>query len=266
MIDWCTCYSEGQGGITWEGYHIQDENTFKCYLQGTVCERLYDKRYVEEYLEDVTMIMSETDDLDMDFSSIKKVLCFDDENENMRKAWEIGEALAECILEKKSGAIFPWNKDRDKRIDSASLPGADLVGLKKERDTYIILFGEVKTSNDAKCPPNVLYGRNGMQNQLKSIYIERSLRKRLLYYLYCHCKNTPMYEFYEQAIKEYVASEGKLYVLIGFLIRDTKPNKKDLESRGLVFSRDISLPTIVELHAWYVPIKFENWPLLIRGS
>lgn len=266
MMDWNICYSSCLDCIKWEGIRVRDETAFEWYLQGAVRERLEDRSYIEEYLNDIDDIMSDSESPDMDFGTLKEILCLNDDNGKVRKSWEIGEALAECILELKSEVVFPWNKERDKRVDNASLPGADLVGLIRENGTYIIIFGEVKTSDDVNSPPNVVYGRSGMEHQLTNIYLKKSVRKRLLIWLHSRCKNTDAYHLYKQAIREYVASKGNVLVLVGFLIRDTKPNTKDLESRAKSLSECICFPTKVELNAWYVPIKLEKWPLLIRGS
>ena len=85
------------------------------------------------------------------------------------KSWAVGEALAECVLadDETREVCWPWNLVRDRRTPRASLPGADLVGFCKEGDDVLLLFGEVKTSSDARTPPNVMSGRGGMAWQLK---------------------------------------------------------------------------------------------------
>ena len=66
------------------------------------------------------------------------------------EGWEVGEALAECALERDSGreVHWPWNTVRDRRTPRASLPGTDLVGFCRQGATVLLLFGEVKTGED----------------------------------------------------------------------------------------------------------------------
>ncbi|MFP4439168.1 MAG: hypothetical protein ACLFVO_18155 [Chloroflexaceae bacterium] len=64
--------------------------------------------------------------------------------------WEVGESLAQCLLEAEYGIHWPWNQERDKRTPRASLPGVDLVGFGRFNHEVWLVFGEVKTSNDQK--------------------------------------------------------------------------------------------------------------------
>ena len=76
------------------------------------------------------------------------------------KNWEIGEALAECMLAAgpRCEIRWPWHSVRDCRTPRASLPGADLVGFCRKGEVVLLLFGEVKTSQDESSPPRVMYG------------------------------------------------------------------------------------------------------------
>jgi hypothetical protein len=76
--------------------------------------------------------------------------------------WRIGEALAECYLEDHNECLFPWPAQRDLRNPKASPAGADLAGFRGQGEKARFAFGEVKTSEDASAPPNVMYGRSGM--------------------------------------------------------------------------------------------------------
>src|SRR5690606_14251296 len=83
--------------------------------------------------------------------------------------WRIGEYLAECLLEDKYNAKFYYNSSRDSKNPNANETGADLVGLVQINEDVCFLFGEVKTSNDKRCPPNVVYGKSGMIYQLETL-------------------------------------------------------------------------------------------------
>jgi len=50
--------------------------------------------------------------------------------EPTRKPWQVGEILAEVLLEDTENATFPWPPSWDKRTASASLPGPDIIGFR----------------------------------------------------------------------------------------------------------------------------------------
>ncbi|MDP2833065.1 MAG: hypothetical protein Q8Q28_07190 [Pseudomonadota bacterium] len=78
--------------------------------------------------------------------------------------WQVGEALAECLLEDIEGAVWPWNTERDKRTPKASLPGADMIGFVRLDEQVYLLLGETKSSSEANSPPNVMTGRTGISS------------------------------------------------------------------------------------------------------
>jgi hypothetical protein len=83
--------------------------------------------------------------------------------------WLIGEALAEFLVTEEKDCEFPWPSSRDLKNPNASATGADLVGFQKTGDLdspYRFAFGEVKTSTEAKWPPQVVYGRGGLKDQI----------------------------------------------------------------------------------------------------
>ncbi len=67
--------------------------------------------------------------------------------------FEIVEALAEVILEKNFSCRFYWNKLRDARNPAGNMTGADQMGFIYYENEVLFLFGEVKTSSEAKSPP-----------------------------------------------------------------------------------------------------------------
>jgi hypothetical protein len=101
--------------------------------------------------------------------------------------WQVGEAFAEAALELQFEVqfevTFPWNTRRDERVPKASLPGADLVGLSMTADGAVLVFGEVKSSSDATCPPGVLVGKSGMVQQLERILDDRQTQLKLIQWL-----------------------------------------------------------------------------------
>lgn len=184
------------------------------------------------------------------------------------KSWGVGEALAECVLADDDAReiCWPWNLMRDRRTPRASLPGADLVGFCKEGDTVLLLFGEVKTSSDARTPPNVMNGRGGMAWQLRGEATRFDLQHALLTWLRARCKSDAHRALYHAAVQRYVQSLGKEILLVGILLRDTEPNELDVISRARSLAESLGSPTRIEITAWYLPVPIENWPALLHGS
>jgi hypothetical protein len=208
----------GQAGspISWHGKLATDANEVRAYLRGGVLDRLRDIQALNNF-EDDCLDLSGTG---MARDTLKMLLC----SERLeREPWEIGEALAECLLG-EDGASWPWNKERDKRTPQASLPGADLVGFVKADDKILLAIGEVKTSSDTSTPPNVMQGRCGMIYQLESIATDRSKHLCILRGLHHRCQNTEYYPMWQEAVTNYLNTDGKDIVLFGVLVRDTPPH------------------------------------------
>ncbi len=184
----------------------------------------------------------------------------------MRIDWEVGEALAECVLQQDSGREihWPWNTVQDRRTPRASLPGADLVGFYRENDSVLLLFGEVKTSSDTKKPPKVMNDGSGMIWQLEQIATRLDIQHTLLKWLYARCQSAPYRDLYKKAVSRYLKSEGRELLLVGVLIRDTEPSELDLKSRVEVLSKILVKPTRIEFIAWYLPIPIVEWPKLLQ--
>ena len=149
-------YAATEGVVRWEGYAIPDEDAFCAFLEGSVATRVQDVDVAEPFEDELQALA--TTGLGTEF--LKQFLSAVPEE----KGWEIGEALAESILGEDANRdiIWPWNERRDRRTPQASLPGADLVGFCRDAQGFTLLFGEVKTSSDARVPPQVMYGRSGM--------------------------------------------------------------------------------------------------------
>lgn len=97
--------------------------------------------------------------------------------------WQVGEAIAEVILEKDHSVTFPWNTRRDERNPRASLQGADLVGISNEPLGNRLVFGEVKSSSDVTSPPGVVSGKSGMDRQLERLIDDAKLHFALIKWL-----------------------------------------------------------------------------------
>jgi hypothetical protein len=176
--------------------------------------------------------------------------------------------LAECVLadDDTREICWPWNLVRDRRTPRASLPGADLVGFCKEGESVLLLFGEVKTSSDAGTPPNVMNGSGGMAWQLEEEATRLDIQHALLKWLRSRCHAPEHRELYRAAIRRYVQSVGKEILLVGILLRDTKPSELDLKARAKALAAKLSTPTRIEITAWYLPVPIKDWPALLQGG
>jgi hypothetical protein len=182
------------------------------------------------------------------------------------EVWEIGEALAECVVSQDNTReiCWPWNTVRDRRTPRASLPGADLVGFCRENDAVYLLIGEVKTSSDVNTPPQVMYGDGGMTWQLEQNATRLDIQHTLLKWLRSRCASPEHIACYRAAVKRYIRSSGKDFLLMGILIRDTTPSELDVKSRALHLADLLPAPTRIELTAWYLPVPIAEWTALIH--
>lgn len=251
-----TCYSGSHGNVSWCGRCIDDAECFVKYLQEVVRPRVSDSDLgFEADLRALATTGMVTEFVERLLRAVPEL-----------EGWEIGEALAECILKTDSGLDihWPWNTVRDRRTPRASLPGADLVGFCKYNDVVLLVFGEVKTSSDRNTPPNVMNGGSGMAWQLENCATLLDIQRTLLQWLHARCTSKPLRTLYEQAVGRFLASEGKELLIVGVLLRDTKPNKDDLQRRGKCLSQKLLEPTKTQLFAWYLPVPISDWSKLLQ--
>jgi len=172
--------------------------------------------------------------------------------------WQVGEAIAETILEKDHEVIFPWNTRRDERNPRSSLPGADLVGISVRPDGCQFVFGEVKSSSDVKTPPSVVTGKSGMTQQLERLINNDRLRLALIKWLFARVRGETDSPF-DEALAAFVLTRGESVRVIGVLVRDTAPSEGDVSPRGRALGGRVSAPGSVELHAMYMPRPMAEW-------
>jgi hypothetical protein len=253
-------YSGAHGAASWCGRVVAEEDRFKSYVASRVKARVEDADAHDPF--EVELRGMATTGMHTDF--IERLLrAIPDE-----KSWAVGEALAECVLadDDTREICWPWNLVRDRRTPRASLPGADLVGFCKEGESVLLLFGEVKTSSDARTPPNVMNGSGGMVWQLEDEATRLDIQHALLKWLRSRCESPGHQELYRTAVRRYVASVGKEILLVGILLRDTKPNELDLKARAKALAAKLSAPTRIEITAWYLPVPINDWPTLLHGG
>lgn len=251
-----SCYPAS--GSCWLGRRIQNAQEFEAFLKGKVKARVTDSEFQNDFEQDLEALAT----TQMATSTLTDIL-----NESAPLLdWEIGEGIAECLLQSELGALWPWNENRDRKTPRASLPGADLVGIADEQGVPTLLFGEVKTSSENKKPPGVMSGRGGLAHQIDDLVDSPNIHRSLLQWLYARCRGTPHWDKFQAACANYLASGGKRLLLAGILIRDTDPHEDDLRTRGEKFAARVDPAPKIRLDAWYTPRKIEEWPKMIQES
>ncbi|MBD2305683.1 hypothetical protein H6G17_09170 [Chroococcidiopsis sp. FACHB-1243] len=98
--------------MSWRGELIVNVGEFETYLEGPVYERLIDEENRKACIADLQGLAT----TGMAFATLEKLLA----SEPAREPWEVGEALAECLLADSCNVKWPWNSERDKRTPGAS--------------------------------------------------------------------------------------------------------------------------------------------------
>lgn len=253
-------YSGSKDSAHWYGLAVVHEDRFKSYMAGRVKARVEDDEAHDPFAAELRGMAT----TGMTTEFVENLLRSVPEE----KSWAIGEALAECLLAdyQTREICWPWNLVRDRRTPRASLPEADLVGFCKEGEDVLLLFGEVKTSSDARTPPGVMYGSGGMEWQLKEEATRLDIQHVLLKWLRARCESTEHQALYRAAVHRYVQSNGRDVLLVGILLRDTEPDELDVTARAKALARSLGRPTRIEITAWYLPVPIEDWPALLHGG
>jgi len=248
------------GSVLWRGLTVADRDSFRRYIAGRVRDRVRDADssigFAAE-LRDMATTGMTSEFVERLLRAVPQVY-----------SWEIGEALAECVLAEDSSreVCWPWTTVRDRRTPRASLPGADLVGFCREGDAVFLLFGEVKTSSDAKTPPGVMLGRSGMSWQLEQQATSLEVQYALLKWLRGRCATSEHIELFHAATSRFVESAGREILVVGVLLRDTEATERDLVGRAKALASKLPPPTRIELIAWYLPVPIAEWPDLLHGG
>lgn len=182
----------------------------------------------------------------------------DEATSNEVLPWQVGEAIAEAVLENNHGVNFPWNVRRDERNPRASLQGADIVGISDELQGCRLVFGEVKSSSDQNSPPSVVTGKSGLDKQLERLIDDKKLKYALIKWLLARVGDAAESSF-DEALAAFIESEGTSVRLIGVLVRDTPANERDVSQRGRALGEQVPEPGSVELYALYMPRPMAEW-------
>lgn len=187
--------------------------------------------------------------------------------------WKIGEALAHVFLEKNCNVRFYWNQRRDTKNPNANLAGADLVGfIEIEKGKVLFLFGEVKTSNENRYPPQIMTSTNSsITKQLSDLYFDVNKRFFLIQYLANKTRylnqNDPFKKDYSEALRNYYdANIANNYHLIGVLVRhDVETKEDDLKTVYEELKKQIQKCGL-QLIALYLEISIDEFKKLIENT
>lgn len=197
---------------------------------------------------DVTALLAGLAETDFEKDRLEQVL----QTEAEPEPWRVGESIAESYLTHHRQCHFPWPDSRDERKSGSSLPGADLAGIQQDDQGHRFAFGEVKTSSEAKHPPNVLYGKEGLKKQLEDLQGDASIRETLFRYLAQRASGSSWQDSFKAAAIRFIRNDRDICVF-GVLVRDVSPNEKDLRARVGALADSNTSPMMVELIAIYLP-------------
>lgn len=245
--------------VSYYGYSFM-EGSFKEYLVNKVKPKLDDERWIQELVDMAVEITG--------FSEEEFIKIF--ENRGDYGCWQIGEAVAECVLEDSGKARFYYQSCRDLKNPNAYNTGADIVGFCDVDGETLFLFGEVKTSSDRSVPPAVLNGRTGMIKQLEELQVNKNKRDNLVKWI--TSKKKLLSEAFENDLKKalsaYARSKGEKVQLVGVLVRDTEPNELDLKNRAKALEKTTPPLMKVWLFALYTRFSMDNdaWIIAMNGG
>ena len=160
------------------------------------------------------------------------------------KKWRIGEALAQVLLEENYSCLIPFSKEANTTNHNTSNTGIDIIGMTTDNNgAMLLLFAEVKTSSEEAYPPQIVHSSKALSltNQLKDIIKNKKKRNEHMRYLAKEFGSVhPLIEQFAQAARSYIETDE--YAVYGLVVRDTAPNKNDLEktSDALIADTDCS--------------------------
>jgi hypothetical protein len=239
------CYALGMAPCTGAG-----RSWTAADLDAAIAQRVAGLVFDDDGKADVAALLASVAETQFDKEAVSRILADADDVED----WRVGEAIAEAYLTDHHSASFPWPDGRDERKIGSSLPGADLVGFCSDKTGECFAFGEVKTSGEDQYPPQAMYGRTGLKQQLEDLRDREDIRHTLVKYLAHRAGNAAWKERYRSASRRYLADNTDVRVF-GILVRDVVPNQDDLRVRVSRLGENCPKGTVVHLLALYLPPK-----------
>jgi len=238
------CYSHGATPSTGTGRSWNAEE-LGAAINGQISALVFD----DQGKVDIQELLAGVAETAFEQEQLAQALAAPDDVED----WRVGEAIAEAYLTEHRDCLFPWPDGRDERKSGSSLPGADLVGVQQDEHGDRFVFGEVKTSGEAKYPPGAVYGRTGLKQQLEDLRDKFGIRNDLFKYLGHRAKNATWRDRFKGASKRYLNNTSDIQ-LFGVLVRDVEPNVDDVRVRVEKLGNGCPAGTQIELLALYLPI------------
>lgn len=254
-------HSNGSANAKYFGLQFHNEGLEE-YLGDRVNKRFYD-------LEGTAAAIEEFSDLELTgFTRTSLAAIFSSQPSVI--PWKIAETFVECYFEDFLNIQFPYNGSRDAKNPKASLAGADIVGFTYENDNVVLVFGEVKTSNDASYPPSVVYGRTGLKYQINDLISSWKTRSSLIRWLYfrikSHDNRDAIMPDFKKAVAIYIKSRFEKMKIFGVLVRDVQPNDADLKRQYDTLITGLKSLTQLELLAFYLPVRISDLSTKIGGN
>lgn len=243
-IEWDTTFQDNEGKISITGYSSDYVSDFKDYIENEFTDRI-DYYSGKKSFKEIISNLAETD---FETQTIEQAL----EQDVSYQDW--GEYFAFDQIENHLNLKIPWPAAWDKRVEKASLPGADIVSFKYEEDNVIFVFGEIKTSSEERAPPTVVIKKNkGLIDQIKKLTNKVKIT-HLIQWLSLKSVGKDWEKDFQNAVKYYFKSNVG-YCLLGLLIRDTDPKKNDL---NCVFDKLKNISVSTNFYCFYAPINIET--------
>jgi len=255
-LRWIDVYHYEANNLRVHGRRSESSHEYRRYLQARVRDRLRkgsSRVQLSEYLE-------ELNSTGFAINEIARIA----ETDPCPAPWEIGEVLAEVLLEDLENAYFPWPPSWDKRTATASLPGPDLIGFIGETGDERFVFGEVKTSNAADVLRSVIYGDDGLRHQVSRLVSSKERREILISWLVVRAQGKPWKSTLDRALKSYFGDPPSA-VIVGVLLHSGDPDESHLRPVRTEVEAQ-STPYGVFLLGFYLPLPVDEWPEAIEGT
>jgi len=238
-IIWAPDYHNNQANIEIHGLVISSQSDFQGYLSNEFPERI---RYYsgvarfEDYLRNLRDTGFQADELERELGQ-----------QISKSDW--GEYFAYHQLETSFNITIPWPSHWDKKKSTYSLPGADIFGLRYENGSVTFVFGEVKTSEEMRYPPQVVTKRSdGLITQLMK-FNDRKIISNLIQWLFLKSRGKTWEADFDTALKYYLEHD-QYYSCVGILVRDTTPTIDDLSC----VIDSLVIRCRVTLYGFYLPL------------
>ena len=255
-LRWEDAYRHDSPRLRVHGRRTASTHEFRRYVQSGVRDRLRrasPRDQLRDYLKELTSTGFSIANLE----SVSR-------EEAALAPWEIGEVLAELLLEETEHAMFPWPPAWDKRSATASLPGPDLIGFLGDEGTERFLFGEVKSSDAEDVHASVIYGDDGLRNQIDRLLASEDRRQVLISWLFVRAEGQAWKSRFDQCITAYLANPSTA-VIVGVLLRGRDPLDSDLGPVRTAVEARIS-PYDVLLLGYYFPVRVDELPATLEGT